>query len=1012
MNTAQFIDKWQQVQLTERSAAQQHFLDLCALVGHPPPAEFDPTGDSFTFERGAAKQDGGDGWADVWKRGFFGWEYKGPGKDLVTAYNQLLQYREALENPPLLVVCDMERIVIHTNFTAVANQVHEIPLAKMDEPRHREILEAVFFEPEKLKPGRTSEAITQEAASAFAGIATSLRARGVAPDVSAHFLDRVVFCLFAEDIGLLPEELFDRIVRAGVARPADFPDMASELFRAMSEGKPFGADIIRHFNGALFENATALELTREELRQILAVTSLDWSAVDVSILGTLFERSMDPAKRAQLGAHYTSRQDIELLIAPVIMQPLRAEWNTVRDTISRRLAAAQNSKNKKGALRNAREEGYSIVARFLQMLSHVKVLDPACGSGNFLYVTLQKLKDLEKEVTLFAMDNGLGAFLPAVGPWQLYGIEVNPYAYDLALMTVWIGYLQWVKANGFGFPNDPILHKLEGNFRKMDAILDLTDPSQPKEPEWPRVDFMVGNPPFLGGNRIRQELGNDYVDALFQHYAGRVPAFADLCCYWFERARQHIADGKCKRAGLLATQGIRGGVNRDVLKRIKETGDIFWAVSDREWILDGASVHVSMVAFDDGSQQERRRDGEIVSKVNADLTSREDMTQALALTANLSLCFMGPSAKAPFDIESNTALRMLTAGGNPHGRPNSDVIRPVASAVDLARGSRQIWTIDFGLLSAAQAVAYEAPFEYVKEHVYPIRSQNRRASYAEKWWQYAEARPGMRQALTSKLQFIATPAIAKHRIFTWVQPVVLCNQGTFVFARSDDYFFGVLHSRFHQVWALKQGTRLETRPRYTPTTCFETFPFPWAPGKEPVDEPRVHAIAAAARELCERRDRWLNPPEWTQTEYLEFPATRGGIWDRYIAPYAPGSAPAATPAVADAPPSTPWGGVRDEQERQRLNQERAAQQVQTAGLSAATVGLARYPRLVPRDADCAQRLAKRTLTNLYNQQPEWLIQAHRKLDAAVAAAYGWPVDLADAPMLANLLALNLARSGS
>jgi len=1010
MNASEFIEKWQQVQLSERSAAQQHFLDLCALVGHPPPAAFDPTGEKFMFERGTAKHGGGEGWADVWKQGFFGWEYKGQKKNLDTAYDQLLQYREALENPPLLVVCDMDRILVHTNFTAVVNQVYEIPLAKMAQDRSLEILEAVFFDPEKLKPGRTSEAITQEAASMFAGIAASLRARGVAPDASAHFLDRVVFCLFAEDIGLLPDDLFSRLIRAAVVRPAGFPEMAGKLFRSMAEGEPFGADLIRHFNGALFEDATALELTRDELRQILTVTALDWSAVDISIFGTLFERSMNPAKRAQLGAHYTSRQDIELLIDPVIMQPLRAEWATIREAVSKRLAAVENSKTKKSALRSARAEGYSMVGTFLQKLAHVKVLDPACGSGNFLYVTLQKLKDLEKEVTLFAMDNGLGAFLPTVGPWQLYGIEINPYAYDLALMTVWIGYLQWVKTNGFGFPNDPILHKLEGNFRKMDAILDLADPAHPKEPEWPRVDFIVSNPPFLGGKMLRRELGDEYMNRLFALWQDRVPHEADLCCYWFEKARAHLEKGGCKRAGLLATQGIRGGANRQVLKRIKETGDIFWAVSDREWILAGANVHVSMVAFDDGTEKSRTFDDHPVERINANLTGVGiDTTRACRLPENLGFAFMGTTKQGPFDIREELAAKWVHEP-NPHGKPNSDVIVPWLNGQDVTRRSRGMWVMDLFNRTEAEAMLYTAPFGRVADKVKAMRAATPRDWYRKEWWQLYAQRPEMRKAVAGLARFVVTPTVSKHRLFAWQVTPTNPDHQLIVFARADDHFFGVLHSRLHEVWALALGTQLREKEsgfRYTPTTCFETFPFPWAPGTEPADEPRVKAIAEAARDLCELRDRWLNPPEWTRPEVLEFPATCGGPWDRFIVnPRMP--APAAASAVADASPpdSTIWEFAATER-----NVE-AARNLSLAAkpLAPGEVGIARYPRLVPQDAECAKKLEKRTLTALYNQRPEWLQQAHRRLDEAVAAAYGWPADLSDETILAKLLALNAERA--
>ncbi len=982
MTVPEFIAKWSKVELKERSAAQEHFLDLCRLVGHPTPAEADPTGETFCFEKGAAKHGGGDGFADVWMRAFSGWEYKGKHKDLEAAYDQLLRYRNALENPPLLVVCDLDRIVVHTNFTGTVSATFDIPLESLGEPRNIEILRAVFFDPEKLKPGRTSEAVTRDAADHFASIAESMRDRGLDAAHVAHFLDRIVFCLFAEDIGLLPDMIFSRIVEKAAGDPARFAKTIAQLFTAMAHGGDFGLETIRHFNGNLFNDETAVKPTADEVARIATAARMDWSAVDPTIFGTLFQRGMDPAMRAQLGAHFTGKADIDDVVENVIMRPLRAEWSEIRQIVENLLTTGKKGRAAAAAVppnspnpepqtlptsspsassstihhppstplaparpltpnqrRKALGEADSILHQFLARLQAIKILDPACGSGNFLYVSLLKLKDLEKEVILFGMEKGIGAYLPAVGPWQLYGIEINPYAFDLAQMTVWIGWLQWIRFNGFGSPSEPILRPMTGNFRCMDAIIDTGAANDPpatakeasvppaiakearptNEPEWPKVDFIVGNPPFLGGNRIRKELGDAYVATLFRQYAGRVPASADLCCYWFEKARAHIEKGGCKRAGLLATQGIRGGANREVLKRIKQTGDIFWAISDRDWILAGANVHVSIIAFDGGTEENRLLDGQPVSRINADLTASADITTAAALKENTGICFMGASPKAPFDIDETTAKRMLAVTSNPNGRPNSDVVRPVASGIDLVGTNRRNWTIDFAIMPMEQAAQYEAPFEYARQNVYPIRSQNRRASYAAKWWQYAEARPGMRKALSGKPRFVATPEVSKHRVFVWVSPEVLCNQQVLVFARDDDYFFGILHSRIHEVWALELGTALEDRPRYTPTTSFETFPMPWPPGQEPTTDPRYTAIAEAARALVEKRDAWLAGTD-------------------------PGN---------------------------------------------------KKPH---------------TLTALYNARPTWLADAHARLDAAVSAAYAWPADISDAELLERLLAANHSRA--
>jgi type II restriction/modification system DNA methylase subunit YeeA len=639
MTISQFIAKWSKVRLTERSAAQQHFLDLCQVFEHPTPAEADPTGEWFTFEKGVAKHGGGGGWADVWKKKYFGWEYKGKHKDLKAAYDQLLRYREALENPPLLVVCDMDRLVVHTNFTGRPAIVHDIPLAELGNPQNRETVRRVFHDPWKLEPGVTREAITRQVAGQLADVAQGMRGRGLDPVAVARFLDRVIFCLFAEDVGLLPENLFSQAVEKSNRDPKRFARLLGQLFDAMTHGGDFDLETIRHFNGDLFSGAEVLELTEGEIDSIREAARRDWSEVDPSIFGTLFERGMDPDKRSQLGSHYTSREDIEAVVDPVVLAPLRREWEAVRLKVDDLLTKAKVVAP--GPATRARNEAEGLVRGFLERLQGVRVLDPACGSGNFLYVVLQKLKDLEKEVGVYADARGLGGFLPVVGPRQLYGIEMNPYAFDLAQTTVWIGWLQWVRANGFGVINDPILEPLTG-FRKMDAILDLTDPDNPREPDWPEVEFIVGNPPFLGGKLLRSNLGDDSVDAMFRVWGERVRPEADLCCYWFEKARAMIESGKAKRAGLLATQGIRGGANRETLARIKRTGGIFFAVSDREWILDGANVHISMVGFDDGSEEQVALDGRPVSSINSNLTSSVDVTAARRLRENDAVSYQGP----------------------------------------------------------------------------------------------------------------------------------------------------------------------------------------------------------------------------------------------------------------------------------------------------------------------------------------------------------------------------------
>ena len=1073
MTPQEFIQRWHNVKLTERSASQQHFLDLCKLVGHPTPAEIDKTGETFTFERGVAKGGNGltadgNGWADVWKKGAFAWEYKGPHKDLAKAYGQLQQYREDLENPPLLVVSDMDRIIIHTNFTATPVEVHKIPLIEIGTPENLEKLRALFYDPEKLRPGLTSERITAKAAGRLAELAQSLRNRDYDAHEVARYLDRIVFCLFAEDIALLPEKLFTRLLEKTYETPHRFTKYAHDLFNAMATGGDFNLEDIRHFNGNLFAECTVLDLTTDELAMLYEASRLDWSAIDPSIFGTLFERGMDPSKRSQLGAHYTSRKDIETLIEPVVMLPLRRDWYEARvsvehllatgrkppkkffdharkmaedQTLNHQRAGAENfslpsdfpkpKKLSERSLRRVRHEAGTILTRFHHQLARTKVLDPACGSGNFLYVTLQKLKDLEKEVIVYAQDKLNESFLPQVGPWQLYGIELNPYAFDLAQMTVWIGYLQWTRANGFGITQDPILRPMKKNFQCKDAILEWkqphekeseegvgvgrlattpqmdehgsTEPSgserspesqsiaaKPKEPDWPRVHFIVGNPPFLGGKFLRREFNDEYVEALFDLWSVLIPKEADLCCYWFERARQHIAEGKARRAGLLATQGIRGRTNRKVLERIKNTGDLFFAESDRPWVLEGANVHVSMVGFDNGTDNTKVLDGNVVKAVNGNLTSDSDITQASVLFENKVFCFRPTEKGGQFERYLKHVKAWLVEP-NPNGRPTSDVLRPWVNGTNLVKERKHQWIIDFfGINDEDVASCYELPYKFLYANVKEHRRKNRDKRLNNYWWLHRRSGEDMRQAVHTLPRMICTPRVSKHRLFVWIPSVCLPDTATYVFARSDDYFFGLLHSRLHEIWARAQGTQLREREsgfRYTPTSCFETFPFPWPPGKEPQKDELVQTIGKAAQTLCELRDNWLNPPEWTTTEVLEFPGTVGGPWDRYI--------------------------EKDEHGNVKTDT------VNVPGGETIRVGKVKYPRTVPKDETCAKKLKKRTLTNLYNERPAWLDNAHKTLDEAVCNAYvattndnTWTKDMPEDQILEKLLKLNLERDAN
>ncbi len=861
-----FINKWRVSTLKESSAAQQHFLDVCRLINHPLPADVDPDGEWFTFEAGATKQRGGQGWADVWKKGYFAWEYKGKHADLDKAYQQLLQYREALHNPPLLIVSDIERILIHTNFTNTVKRVYEISLDDLLIPEKRRLLYSAFNEPQELRAPQTTEQVTEEAAREFAKLAELLRKYGEDPQETAHFLIRLLFCLFAEDIGLLPDNLFTRLVEQTRTKTSVFAQQLSMMFGAMAHGGWFGAEEVEYFDGGLFEDDKVLELDSDGLEILRRVSRLDWSNIEPAIFGTLFERSLDPAKRSQLGAHYTSKEDILLIVEPVLMEPLRRRWEEVRTEVEELVQKREETDSKAWVTQYTNMIQEAILG-FLNELSEVDVLDPACGSGNFLYVALRQLLDLEKEVIIFAGDVGMTRPYPQVSPAQMHGIEISEYAHELAQATIWIGYIQWLHENGFGTPSQPILKPLE-NIWQMDAIVAYDEAGNPVEPAWPEADVIIGNPPFIGDKKLRQELGDEYVDRLHSLFKARIPAQSDYVCYWFERTRAQISNGRVKRAGLIATQSIRGGANRVVLSRIKADSDIFFAVSDRNWFQEGVNVHVSMIGFGKDEYDTYLLDGVPVTEIYPDLTAGVDLTMAETLQENEGISFQGVTKSGPFDIGSEVAEAMLNAPVNPNGQSNMQVIKPYYSAIDITKGWRGNYIIDFEELPLEEAAGFEMPFEYIRENVKPARESSRVAGQSP-WWQHWRSRPEMRNAIDSLDRFIVTPRVSKHRIFTWLTPQALANDALIVFARNDDYFFGLLHSKLHELWARRVGTQLrdaESGFRYTPTTCFETFPFPWPPGEEPAGAPRVEAVAQAARELVEKRQAWLNPPGASEKE--------------------------------------------------------------------------------------------------------------------------------------------------
>ena len=933
------------------------------------------------------KVGGGDGWADVWRKGCFGWEYKGRHKDLNAALRQLQAYALDLQNPPYLVVSDMERIIIHTNWTNTISRKIELAPADLLEPAKLEILRQVFQGSEALKPGISPQELTAKVAVRFGELGRRLQERKHHPRAVAHFLNRLVFCMFAEDAGLLPHALFSRLIRATQSRPNQAQAQLAELFAKMRGGGFFGADVIKWFNGGLFDDAEVLPLEAIDLKLIGdTAAEHDWSQIDPAIFGNLFEEALKATReRPALGAHYTDRDKILKIVDPVIIRPLTAEWETAYAEIkasSEEMAVAELARKavlergadalkadardaKAGeaarrkeltAIAKTRDAAYGAardrLEAFLARLAAFRVLDPACGSGNFLYVALHALRDLELRALVDAERLGIPAPAPRVGLDCVRGIEIEDYAAELARVTLWIGDLQWMRKNGYTAYAEPILSSLD-QIERRDALLNPDG----TEAEWPAVDVIIGNPPFLGGKRMRDGLGDAYVETLFSTYKGRVPAEADFVCYWVEKAWRAVggsnpAPAGSARAGLVTTNSIRGGASRRVLAPIADAGALMEAWADEAWVLEGAAVRVSMLGFGDGFA-DRRIGGQPTTQINADLTGAViDLTKARRLKENAHISFIGTQKNGRFDVPGEQARQWLHASLNPNGRPNADVLRPSWIGAHIARRWDDTWIIYFpSNFNESAAAMYEQPFEHVLEHVRPIRLDQRRDSRRKNWWLLGEPMPALRAKLDVMSRFIATPRVAKHRLLAWLPSRVCPDCQLVVVTRDDDTTFGVLHSRFHELWSLRMGTwvGVGNDPRYTPSTTFETFPFPEGltpniPAADYAADPRAIAIAEAAAELNRLREAWLNPPDLVRIE----------------------------PEVAPGYPD----------------------------------------RILPKDEEAAKVLKTRTLTNLYNQRPAWLDMAHRRLDAAVAAAYGWPADLSDEDILARLFALNQERAAA
>ena len=926
-------DRWAGVPAAERANAQSYLRDLCEALGVPAPL---PAGSGYEFELPVklVTRDGTEtnGFVDCYKVGHFILEAKdvqGGASDVALrrAYGQARQYAAHDPSgtaPPYLLVLDVAKtLLVYHRWGGVYQGFaagHRIDLPTLDQrPADIELLRDIWTQPTKRDPRQHAQAVTQEIAAKLATLAATLEDRGFEPERVARFLMRVVFSCFAEDVDLLPRDAFRQTVQnAGVqGDPALFQRALGSLWQTMDSGGLFGFENILQFNGHFFKDAEVLPLEREEIALVLEAARADWRDVEPSIFGTLLTRALDPVERHRLGAEYTPRAFIERLVRPTVEEPVRERWTAVQAEVLQ-LRETGKAKDRAAAEQRLRE--------FLGWLQGLRVLDPACGSGNFLYVTMHVLKDLEYEVVreLEALTGHAELRMEEIGPKNFLGIEVKPWAREIAELTLWIGFHQYWKRHHHVQPPEPVLLDT-GTLELRDAVLawdtvrhvpekDRLDPTPrithpvtgelvpdpattlpymehvwARPAPWPEADFIVGNPPFAGAFRQREMFGDGYVDSLRQAYPD-VPDTADYVAYWWHRAAMAVASGRTVRAGLITTNSLTQRQNRAVIAHAEsKRARVTWAIPDHVWFdgTDSAEVRVAMTVLARDPRDARlvtvekveKIGGDVavvsevrVSRLNHDLTAHADVAQAVQepLRANASLSSPGFKLHGSgFILEADEASRLLTAHPD-----HVAVVKEYRNGKDLTARPRGVSLIDFGLGEEAEARAFPAAFDIVRDRVFPERAVNPRAVYANYWWRFGEPRRELRAALAGLPRYIATPETSKHRVFVFLDQTVAPDNSVIAIATDDAYHLGVLSSRIHIIWALAAGGRMGVRdtPRYNKGSCFDPFPFPDAP-------PALRAeIGAMAEHIEAHRARALqtNPDATLMKVYDIVEAIRRG----------------------------------------------------------------------------------------------------------------------------------------
>ena len=904
-----FIHKWEDSEGNERANYQTFFGDFCLTLGvTPPPPKGNVMGDPYCFDKDikffSSDKAESTRFADFYKEGCFLIEAKqgsqasgkGHGKRgtkvyqdaMQKAFNQAKSYaynRMLGAMPPFLITCDIgSHFEVWEGFSGEYGSYgarQRLNLADLRDPDVFDRFVKIFTDPQALNPEKYRARVTREVAAELAKLSRWLEEQGHAPQSTAYFLMRCIFTMFAEDVEMLKGEVFTNALRdRWIANPATFKPEIEQLWQTMNTGGSFGFERVLQFNGSFFENASAIALPKEQLEMLYAAAAKDWSQVEPAIFGTLLERALEKKERSRLGAHYTPRSYVERLVRPVVMEPLRQEWDEIEIELKRLLEPEPGNEEPTA---NQRKKAEQEIRAFLVKLRTIKILDPACGTGNFLYVALDLLKGLEAEVQTRLVDvagNVQLNVLEQINPSQFLGIELNPRAAALAELVIWIGYLQWYfKRYGNAEPPEPVLQAF-GNIENRDAVLaydgrepdvdaktgqvrtrwgrrrmthtvtgeEVPDPTDqvviyrylnPRLAEWPDADYVVSNPPFIANSDMREELGDGYTEAVRGVYS-IMPATVDYVMYWWHKSAEKVRASEILRFGLITTNTIRQERQRTVIEfhqQQKRAIRLFFAIPNHPWADGGdAAVTIAMTAAElsiDSKISKKPLLGSVTQKddenleieykspdfITASLYESLSSTEASQLQSNFNLAAKG----------FEPGCVGFTVKRDDFSTQDQLLIRPFKKLSHLVKGKELEFVIDVNDLETEEDLSRVSPiiYQHLIEYVKSVRVINNEKRLREKWWHYRRSNEVLKNALYGLNRYITTGRTAKHRCFFFCEIEAYCETEVICIALEDAFVLGILSSKIHSIWALSARNDLGgNTPRYFHDVCFNTFPFP------------------------------------------------------------------------------------------------------------------------------------------------------------------------------------------